>query len=77
MSGVSFFQNRLIAQRRQFIVDANEEVETRQEAEGKDIDPSVENGGFGYKYTSSIWLTNTIYVESKRSMFRSIQTRSS
>ena len=49
MSGVSFFQNRLIAQRRQFIVDANEEVETRQEAEGKDIDPSVENGGFGYK----------------------------
>lgn len=48
-SGVSFFQNRLIAQRRQFIVDANDEVEDRQDREGKDIDPSVENGGFGYK----------------------------
>jgi hypothetical protein len=48
-SGVSFFQNRLLAQRRQFIIDANDELAKRQEAEGKEIDPSVENGGFGYK----------------------------
>ena len=48
-SGVSFFQNRLIAQRRQFIIDTNDEVESRQEAAGEPIEASVANGGFAYQ----------------------------
>lgn len=42
-SGVSFFQNRLIANRKEHINEANDKLE----AEGKDA--TVENGGFGYK----------------------------
>ena len=66
---MSFFQNRLIAQRRQFIVDANDEVEDRQEAaRAKTSTHPSKMEGSVTRYISSIWRTNTTYLRWNRAL---------